>query len=306
MTTGVFDSKTPVEVGDKGCMILVFDLGGTHVSASTVGRGVSKLDAVCTRHLSAEGSAKELLALIVDAGREALNGEAVEGISMAAPGPFDYAKGVSQMRHKHLGLFGVSIREALADAFHVDAARVLFLNDAHAFLLGEIAAGGFAKISRVVGITLGTGIGSAFFAGGNIVSDGCGVPEGGELYNVAWEDGIVEDSISTKAIRESFLAASGEDMSVKEIAEHAATDVTARSVLQEFGRTMGSVLDIVLQEFQPEHLVLGGAITRSVDLFLPEFQRELRHIQPKIHVSQLLERAALSGAADRWYAVFPV
>jgi glucokinase len=37
-----------------------------------------------------------------------------------------------------------------------------FVNDAHAFLLGEAAVGAAAGHHRTVGITLGTRVGSAF------------------------------------------------------------------------------------------------------------------------------------------------
>lgn len=143
-----------------------------------------------------------------------------------------------------------------------------------------------------------------FFADGRIITDAPGVPQAGELYRVPWATGIVEDVISTKAILSSFHSVNSEEISVKAIADQAAINAAARHVLEEFGQTLGKVLDTVLQGFQPELVILGGAITKSAKLFLPELQRALKNIQPEIRVSRLLERAALLGAAECWLAKF--
>lgn len=54
------------------------------------------------------------------------------------PGPFDYANGVCWLQHKFASWYGLDIRRQLAMRFGVDEADVLFLNDADAFLLGEL------------------------------------------------------------------------------------------------------------------------------------------------------------------------
>ena len=56
----------------------------------------------------------------------------IPGAELAMPGPFDYAAGVSWMRHKLPYLYGVNLREALAPRFGWQAGQVRFLNDAAA------------------------------------------------------------------------------------------------------------------------------------------------------------------------------
>ena len=58
----------------------------------------------------------------------------------------------------------------------LDPAWIRFLNDAEAFLLGESVAGAARGHAPRVGITLGTGLGSAFLADGEIVRSGPDVP----------------------------------------------------------------------------------------------------------------------------------
>ena len=195
------------------------------------------------------------------------------GASLAMPGPFDYDAGISWMQHKLPYLYGFDLRQALAAAPGVAAvSRCDFLNDAAAYLMGEIAAGAARGVSRVVGITLGTGVGSAFAVDGHVVREGTGVPAGGEIWNVPYEGGIVEDQISTRAIQKSYKARTGQDREVAAIAGVAARDPVAAEVFSEFGRNLGLALRTVLSSFGPHVMVLGGGIARSAQLFLPAAQ----------------------------------
>lgn len=100
---------------------------------------------------------------------------------VAVPGPFDYAKGVALFAGvgKFEALYGVDVRAALLGGLWQRPGDVVFLNDAHAFLAGEWTGGAAHGHRRAVGITLGTGVGSAFLADGLIREDGSGVPPGG-------------------------------------------------------------------------------------------------------------------------------
>ena len=94
---------------------------------------------------------------------------------------------MSLMRHKLPFLYGVDLRQALAPRIGCDPVQVRFLNDADAYLLGEVGAGAAKGFGRAVGLTLGTGIGSAFAVDGRLVTPGPGVPKDGEIWNVPYE-----------------------------------------------------------------------------------------------------------------------
>ena len=70
------------------------------------------------------------------------------------PGPFDYAAGVSWMQHKLAYLYGFDLRGALARQLGTAPDKVRFLNDAAAYLMGEMTGGAARSVDRVVGITL--------------------------------------------------------------------------------------------------------------------------------------------------------
>jgi len=206
---------------------------------------------------------------------------------------------VSWMQHKLQYLYGFDLRQALAGHFVWPGSRVHFLNDAAAFLKGEVAAGVARGVARVVGITLGTGVGSAFAVDGHVVREGAGVPPGGEMWNVPYEGGIVEDQISTRAIQKSYRERTGQESEVAAIAAAAGSDPTAAEVFVEFGRNLGVALRAVLGTFAPQAIVLGGGISRSAHLFLPAAQSEIGDFA-QLRISALGDHAPLVGAGASW------
>lgn len=282
--------------------VLVYDVGGSHISAAVFDREGCTVRGVVTEGHPSEQSIDTFLSVLHSLGTRAAQGQAdIQGVSIAMPGPFDYERGVSWMQHKLPYLYGFDLRKALAERFGVPGFRVRFLNDAAAYLLGEIAAGSARGVDRVVGITLGTGIGSAFAVDGHVVREGTGVPSGGEIWNFPYQGGILEDQISTRAIRKSYQLRTGDDPEVADIAASAAQDAIAVEVFSDFGRTLGTALRSVLAAFGPQVIVLGGGISRSAQLFLQAAQTELDSPRIELRVSSLGEIAPLVGAGAAWF-----
>jgi glucokinase len=219
------------------------------------------------------------------------------------PGPFDYSEGISRMRHKLPYLYGVNLSQALSARFGWTSDCVRFLNDAAAYLLGEVGAGAARGVNRAVGITLGTGVGSAFSVDGHVVTQGAGVPPGGEIWNVPYQGGIVEDQISTRAIQSAYLEHSGKEREVASIAHYAVGgEPVAIEVFADFGRNLGLVLKSLVSEFAPDVVVLGGGISRSAFLFLPMALQELSGLNVQLRVSALGDDAPLVGAGVEWFS----
>ena len=127
-------------IADSIRCILVYDVGGSHVSSAICRAGGFQLGTVVTAPHPRELSSSAFLDQIEQLGKDAANGVALpEGASLAFPGPFDYAAGVSLMRHKLPFLYGVDLRRALAARFGWNPERVTFINDASAFLLAKSA-----------------------------------------------------------------------------------------------------------------------------------------------------------------------
>ncbi len=164
-------------------------------------------------------------------------------------------------------LYGMDVRAAFLEGLRQRPADVVFLNDAHAFLTGEWSAGTVRGHHRAVGITLGTGVGSAFLADGRICANGPGVPPEGRMDLTEIDDRPLEDTVSRRAI----LARYGDPAAdVHDIAGRArAGEARARRVLDDVFTGLGVVLGPRLVDFGATALVVGGSIARSWDLVAP-------------------------------------
>jgi glucokinase len=279
--------------------VLTYDVGGSHVSAGLC--RLSDLALLRTAEASiAEVSTFEQFAdLLHRLGTEAASGEtSIAGASLAVPGPFDHEAGVSLMEHKLQYLYGKKLGEALAQRFGWTPDRVSFLNDAASYVLGEVGAGSLKGAKRAAGLTLGTGVGSAFAIGGHCVQHGEGVPPGGEIWDFPYKGGIVEDLISTRALKAAYTQRTGRDLEVAQIAAEAPNDADAREVFAAFGTQFGEVLRDVVSPFRPDMVMIGGGISRSLSLFLPQTEKQIAGLGFAVVASTLLEIAPLTGAGQ--------
>jgi glucokinase len=147
---------------------------------------------------------------------------------------------------------------------------------------------------------LGTGIGSAFEEGSQVLSGGRGVPLGGEIWNLPYGEGTVEDTISTRRLEGDYAARTGVRLSVKSIAEAAhAGDLAALEVFQEFGKELGEVLERIAGTFNPDRVLLGGGISSAETLFLPAVLAN-RWCANRVSIATRRDIAPLVGAAVGW------
>jgi len=281
--------------------IVVFDVGGSHVSAGIFNVCDERLDACQSRPIAANPDYEGFLDFFVSLAGELPRSVPLKGVAIAMPNPFDYKLGISYMRHKYQSLYGIDLRQGLAEKLGCDPLRLHFLNDASAFMLGELHQGAAVGMHRAVGITLGTGIGSAFAVDREVVVSGPGVPSDGEIWNVPYRNAIVETFVSTASIQKEYAEATGGPLlEVWRIAELARQDFTAAEVFRHFGRELGQVLRHTCATFAPECIVLGGGISRASWTFLGEANHELADLGIQLRVSTLQHRASLIGAGIAW------
>jgi glucokinase len=282
------------------------DVGGTHVSAARVDTASASVDprSRISERLPSRAGRSGLLAAVSRVTRSIAE-PGVAGLGVAVPGPFDYSSGVSEMTHKLDGLRGVDLRsELLAASGLDDPAAIRFLNDAEAFLLGEWWAGAARGHDRAVGVTLGTGLGSAFSERGEILRSGTEVPPQGELYRLHFRGAPVEETISRAALLGAYGAPPDEDLDVEQIADRAAAgEEDAGRVFENLGIALGEFLTPWMRAFRPSCLVVGGSIARSWALFGGVLRSGLEPVSglATVTVAEQLEDAPLLGAA--YYAV---
>ncbi len=281
--------------------MLTFDVGGSHIAAALCNLANLQIVRRASAALHDDASAEAFVSLIHALALEvAGNLSAAAEAAFAVPGPFDAVAGISYMKHKLHALYGFDLRSAIAQSLGMAPEQLVFLNDAAAFLLGEVEAGAARGAERAIGIALGTGIGSAFAVGGELVRTGDGVPTGGEIWSFPYRGGIVEDLVSTRALRKDYRDRTGRDEEVASIAAAAASDTDARAVFVNFGANLGQVLRDVSAKFAPATVVIGGGISHSAQLFLPAAEKELHGLGFTLVPAQLLDEAHLVGAAAHW------
>lgn len=287
----------------------VLEIGGTHVTAALIRPAGSDETATVEYQqrfdLDSSASAPVITDRLLTAARSLQSRPHRQEWGVAIPGPFDYDRGVGEFTGvgKFDALNGVDLGQALVDGIGAatdEQVAVRFVNDATAFGLGECASGAGRAYRRVICLTLGTGVGSAFIADGVAVSDGPTVPPNGWVYRLSWQGAPLENTVSRRAIRAAHWRRTGDDLDVREIAHRALDgDRVARDVIQEAMAVLGAVVRPWVRCFGATALVLGGSIAGSWELITTPLRETLGDLgsQPALLPAELGDDAALIGAA---------
>lgn len=279
--------------------ILGVDVGGSHITAGLINTKTRKLisGSLVRKPVNSHGSYEEIMTVWGDTLLEACKGHAKpETIGIAMPGPFDYERGISLIKgfNKYDSLYQLNIKEGLANILKIAPHHIKIKNDAACFLQGEIFTGTTRGVSRVLGLTLGTGFGSAFGMNG-IATDA-------ELSSKYFKDRRAEDYFSTKWFLDEYFRLSGQrSTSVKEMNHLIDSDPLVESIFKRFCENLSIFLKDVLGKNDTELILIGGNIIKC-DLIIPELKKQLkiRSFDIPIYISQLGEEAALVGAASLW------
>jgi glucokinase len=289
----------------------VLEIGGTHVTAALVDIGTWRVVAGAggRRAVDAHGAADKIISTLVDAARSLQPADrSLWGV--AIPGPFDYSRGVATFSGvgKFDALRGVDLGDVLRRTIAGRTGSVHFVNDAEAFAVGEWVAGQAKGHHRVIGVTVGTGIGSAFLVEGVAQRRGSGIPPQGRLDLLEIDGLPLEDTVSRRAIRTRYAKLTGEvagaSLDVKDIARRARTgDVLARRALDVPLQALGRVLAPTAVDFGASIIVVGGSIALAWDVIEPALLSGMDQASPAwsnsfgIAAAQWIEEAALLGAA---------
>jgi glucokinase len=285
-------------------LALVLDIGGSHVTSALVDleQRATIRSSIRRLPLDPNANADELLKIWVRAAQKALNSDAAHTPSpthmgIAMPGPFDYETGISRLQHKFASLYGMNIRTELQGRLNTTI-PIYFGNDASLFALGEWWAGAAREHQRVIGVTLGTGLGGGFVAMGRVYYSGQGVPQDGGIWNLPYLDTIAEDYVSGPSLVKNYTHKTGRILEPLEIAQVARNnDGFAQEVYLELGTHLGNILEPWVQSFGASCVVVGGNIARSWDLFAMGLENTLGKHKVKRVASSLFDEANLLGAA---------
>ncbi len=280
-------------------IVVGIDIGGSHITAALVNLETHAIieNSTVRRHVDSKAGVKQIIeewcAAIADC--KACHPDASGKIGIAMPGPFDYENGISLIKglDKYEALYNLNVKELLAQQLQVTAADIVMMNDASCFLKGEVFAGAARDASKVIGITLGTGLGSATCKNA-VVYDG-------DLYYTPYKDSTAEEYLSSRWFIKRYEELSGiTAKNVKVIGENVVSEPLAGQVFKEFGNNLGEVLAAYIKKHNTQTVVIGGNIINAWDLFIAETKQVLhKHgLEVLLLKAGLGEEAALLGAAS--------
>ncbi len=270
--------------------IIGVDLGGTKVSVGAVADG--EVRQMARRDVPSEEAAEVVLASIVDTIAEVFDSSVV-GIGCGVPSVVDVAEGIVFEVENIPSWREVHLKAALEERFGVPAA---VNNDANAFAVGEHVFGKGLGFRHLVGMTLGTGLGTGVIIGGRLYSGAnCGA---GEIGMMAHKGLTLEDYCSGQLFPREYGAA-GEVV----FGRARAGDAEALAAFERYGRELADAVMVALYAYDPEALILGGSISSAFEYFEAGLREGLRafaypHVVERLLIARSeLENAAVLGAA---------
>ena len=215
---------------------------------------------------------------------EGINKNDVHGIGLGVPGPVKSNGVVVKCVNLGWGIFNVEDVLSEKTGLKVKAA-----NDANIAALGEAWQGGGKGYDNMVMVTLGTGVGGGVIIDGKIlpgvngaageighikVSDEetevCGCGKTGCLEQYASATGIVR--CAKKKIKETDISSALrdiEEVTAKDIFDKAKEgDKLALSVVDDFGKILGTSLSHISCVCDPEVFVIGGGVSKAGEIII--------------------------------------
>jgi glucokinase len=286
--------------------VIALDVGGTFVKSALL-EGPGRLrDELVTTSIDSRAEAETIwnsLSGIVRRHAAQIDVAKLAGVGIGFPGPFDYEAGISHIRgvDKYEAVYGLNVREALRARLGSRDMPLLFRNDAEAAIMGESRYGSGRPYGRLIGVTLGTGLGSAFMVDGVRATHGTGVPENqGWLYPVLFKGERADDVFSARGLAVRLKRAGLATARPKEAAELArGGDLAARETFVAFGADLGAFLSPFARGFRAQAILALGGIANAFDLFGPGMQAAS---PVPVRSGELGAKAGLVGVGDLFYS----
>lgn len=306
--------------------LVVCALGALHINV-----GVTDLDGTVLAHVhrpwdiarGPEETLDEVLRL-ADELVAAHPGPEVWGVTVGVPGPVDFATGRPVAPPIMPGWNGFDIRSRVEDHFH---APVWVDNDVNLLALSERARRAEHDLDLIY-CKIGTGIGAGLLSSGRLHRGANGAA--GDIGHVRVRDsdalcrcgkiGCLEAVAGGWALareaeravadgadgRLADIVAEGGTIDIETIAvaaEHG--DPLATSLVQHSARVMGEAVAALVNMFNPDTIVIGGAVASAGELFLAEVRQRVYELSLPLATRDLAivqsvddERVPLRGGAE--------
>ncbi len=267
------------------------DLGGTNIRGGLVSE--NNLSSVLSQRINASGSVddvlKDLFSLV-----DRLISPSVNAIGIGVPGLVDTDHGIVYDVVNIPSWKQVPLGQLIGDRYNLP---VFINNDANCFALGEFYFGKGKGSDSMIGLTIGTGLGSGIIINKKLYVGRNG--GAGEFGMIDYLDKYVEYYASGQFFQ-NFYQTDGETVFRK------AKDGEGKAIqmYEEMGSHLGNAIKTIMYALDVELIILGGSVRHAYPFFSKTlwqslesfaFQNEVKNL--KIEVSELANSGLLGAAA---------
>lgn len=304
----------------KRTQVLAYDLGGTKVAIGVVDSS-GKILAFHREAAFIKQGKKATLDQLIRLGKEMIaKFPKIEAVGIASAGPLDPVKGELLDPTNFSGPEGSWGRVPLAEILTKGLKKKVILeNDAAAAILAEVWMGLKSNKQNAMILTLGTGLGTAVVANGELVRGGrFQHTEAGHMIIKAGDQsapcgcgqfGCAEAYLAGRAFAyRGRKRLENEIIDAPQIAARARNgDPIALELFEEYAEMLSIALHNFVVLYYPEVVVFTGSFAAAHDLFLKKTEKKLEkllerrnkvmNLQPRLVVSKLENQAGLLGGA---------
>ncbi|MBA2562210.1 MAG: ROK family protein [Chitinophagaceae bacterium] len=274
--------------------ILGIDMGGTNIRAGLVNE--HKIKSITSRRVNGKGSMEKVLQDVFNL-TDNLIDNSITSIGIGVPGLVDLEHGIVYDAVYIPSWKKVPLKELMEERYHLP---VLINNDANCFALGEFYFGKGKGANSMIGLTIGTGLGSGIIINKKLYAGkNCGA---GEFGMVDYLDKCYEYYASGQFFQNVYqmdgevvfdLAAKGDSQAIK--------------MYEQMGMHLGNAIRMIMYTYDVELIILGGSVRHAWPYFSKTmwqqiktfaFTRSIENL--KIEISAL-ENSGILGAAALHY-----
>lgn len=274
--------------------ILGIDLGGTNLRGALVKNG--SIAEIITQRINPSGSVENVLEDIFKLTDQVFD-KPVKAIGIGVPGLVDTENGIIFDVLNIPSWKEVPLQRILQDKYNVP---VMINNDANCFALGELHFGKGKGHDSLIGLTIGTGLGTGIIINKKLYAGATG--GAGEFGMIDYLDKFYEYYASGQFFQNVY-GVDGELVFKKA----AAGDGEAIRMYEEMGMHLGNAIKTILYSIDINYIILGGSVRKAYPHFSKTMWERIKTFAYrraaeglKIEISEL-ENSGILGAAALYY-----
>ena len=274
--------------------IIGIDLGGTNIRAGLLYGHLLQTTVSC--RTNGTGSEVEVLHDLYRLIDEIFQSD-IAAIGIGVPSVVDIEKGIVYDVQYIPSWKEVHLKTLLQQRYNLP---VFVNNDANCFALGEYYFGKGKEHPQMIGLTIGTGLGSGIILNGKLYAGAnCGA---GEFGMLEYRGQVLEFYASGQFFQNVYGV---EGQTVFEKAKEG--DAASLKMYEELGLHLGNAVKMILYTYDIPFIVLGGSVRHAWPFFHKTMLEQIETFAYKQSIKNLrieisdLENSGILGAAGLYY-----